>query len=168
MVVCDSAPLIHLSRVNKLGLLKDLFGEVEIPPSIYREVVEEARELGKPGVSTIEGAIDDGWLKVTKIRGRKKIKKLAESEKIQIEDAEVLYLAKDLATSLVTSDGWLIKIAKGIGVETLWTTTLVLLSIKEGKMSKKEGKNLLRELVTSGLYIKPDVYAMLLQAIDEM
>ncbi|KXB03493.1 hypothetical protein AKJ48_03820, partial [candidate division MSBL1 archaeon SCGC-AAA261O19] len=159
MVVCDSAPLIHLSRVNELGLLKDLFGEVNIPPSIYREVVEEARELGKPWVSTIEGAIDDGWLKVTKIRGRKKIKKLAESEKIQIEDAEVLYLAKDLATSLVTSDGWLIKIAKGIGVETLWTTTLVLLAIKEGKMSKRKGKNLLRELITSGLYVKPDVYA---------
>lgn len=168
MVVCDSGPLIHLSRVGKLGLLKDLFEEVEIPPSVYREVVEEAKALAKPGVSAIEHAIEDGWMRVSKVKEKGTIKKLAESEQIQIEDAEVLHLAKTLSTSLVTSDGWLVKVAKGVGVETLWTTTLVLLAVKEKRISKEDGKTLLRELVLSGLYVRPDVYAMLLQVIDDL
>ena len=168
MIVCDSAPLIHLSRIGKLGLLKDLFGEVDIPPSVYREVVKEAKALGRPGVSAIERAIEDGWMRVTKVGERGTIKKLVESERIQIEDAEVLHLAKTLSAGLVTSDGWLIKVARGVGVETIWATTLVLLAVKGKKISKEDGKTLLRELVLSGLYVRPDVYAMLLQAIDDL
>lgn len=168
MVVCDSGPLIHLSRIGKLELLKDLFGEVEIPPFVYQEVVKEAKPLGKPGISAIEGAIDEGWIKVVEVKERALVKKLIESERVQIGDAEVLYLAKTLATSLVTNDGWLVRVARGLGVRTLWTTTLVLLAVRGGKVSKEDGKTLLRELVLSGLYVKPDVYTMLLQAIDEL
>ena len=60
MVVCDSAPIIHLSRVGRLDLLRDLFPETVIFASVYREVVTEARRLHKPGVSTIEGALKEG------------------------------------------------------------------------------------------------------------
>lgn len=168
MVVCDSGPLIHFSRVGKLRLIKDLFKKVEISPSVYREVVGEAKALGKPGVSAIEDAIDEGWIKIAEIEKRVAVKRLAENEHIQIGDAEALYLAKNHVTSLITNDGWLVKVAKGLGVRTLWTTTLILLAVKKGRISKGDGKNLLRELVISGLYIRPDVYAMLLQAIDEL
>jgi len=168
MVVCDSGPLIHLSRVGRLGLLKDLFGQIEISRSVYREVVEEAKASGKPGVSAIEHAIEKGWVKVVETKEKAAVKKLAESERIQIGDAEVLRLAKTRSTSLVTNDGWLVKVAKGVGVQTLWTTTLILLAVKKGKIGKVAGKDLLRELVLSGLHVRPDVYAMLLQAIDEL
>lgn len=168
MVVCDSGPLIHLSRVGRLRLLKDLFGKVEISSSVYREVVEEAKTLGKAGVSVIEGAIEEGWIEIAEVGERAIVKRLAKSEGIQVEDAEVLYLAKTRSTSLVTNDGWLVKVSKGVGVQTLLTTTLVLLAVKEGKLSRGDGKILLRELVLSGLHIRPDVYTLLLQAIDEI
>lgn len=168
MVVCDSGPLIHLSRAGKLELLKELFDEVEIPPSVYREVVEEAKARGKPGVSAIEHAIEEGWVRVSNIDKRAAIKKLVESERIQTGDAEVLYLAKAHSTSLVTNDGWLVKVAKGLGVQTLWTTTLVILSVKNGKISKTDGKTLLRELVLSGLHVRSDTYTMLLDVLDTL
>jgi len=168
MVVCDSGPLIHLSRLGKLGLLRDLFKQVEIPPSVYQEVVREAKALGKPGVSAIEDAIEDGWIKVVKVKERAAVKKLAESENVQIGDAEVIYLAKAHSTSLVANDGWLLKVARSLGVQTVWTTTLVLLAVKREITSKEGGKDLLRDLVLSGLYIRPNVYAMLLQSIEEL
>jgi predicted nucleic acid-binding protein len=168
MVVCDSSPLIHLSRIGRLRLLKDLFGKVEISSSVYREVVEEAKALGKPGVSPIEGAIGEGWIKVVEVEEKDAVSRLADGEHIQIEDAEVLHLAKTLSTSLVTSDGWLIKVARGVGVKTIWTTTLVLMAVKGGMMSREDGKTLLGEFVISGLYIRPDVYAAILRAMDEL
>jgi hypothetical protein len=35
-------------------------------------------------------------------------------------------------------------------------------------MSREDGKTLLGEFVISGLYIRPDVYAAILRAMDEL
>ena len=67
MVVCDSGPLIYLSRVGQAQLLRKLFGSVLIPSSVYRETVGEAKALRKPGTSVIEKAIEDGWIQVIDI-----------------------------------------------------------------------------------------------------
>jgi len=38
-VVSNSSPLIALSKINKLHILKDMFNEVLIPKSVWIEVV---------------------------------------------------------------------------------------------------------------------------------
>jgi predicted nucleic acid-binding protein len=38
VVVADASPLIALQRIEQLGLLQALFGEVLIPPAVAREV----------------------------------------------------------------------------------------------------------------------------------
>lgn len=70
MAVCDSGPLIHLSRIGKIDLLRKLFGLVWITETTYREVVEDGKALGKPGVSTVEQAVEEGWIKVAKLEPR--------------------------------------------------------------------------------------------------
>lgn len=167
MVVCDSAPLIHLSRTGKLRLLRTLFDEVLIPPCVEPETVTEAKELGKPGVGPIQRGIEKGWIKLRDIQ-RKEAKGTAANENIELEDASVLQLAKETSSKLVTSDSWLVKVARVEGVETLWTTTLVLMAVGRKEISKKEGKELLKELAKSGLYLKSSVYADLIDAIENL
>jgi predicted nucleic acid-binding protein len=38
-VVCDTGPLIALTKVDRLDLLEQLFGTVEIPPAVHRELL---------------------------------------------------------------------------------------------------------------------------------
>ena len=38
IVIANSTPLITLSKVGKLNLLKDIFGEIIIPQGVYDEV----------------------------------------------------------------------------------------------------------------------------------
>jgi len=168
MVVCDSGPLIHLSRAGRTELLKELFDEVLISPCVERETVDEAKELGKPGTRAIERGMERGWIEIGKVQDQDEIEKLAESENIEPEDAEVLQLAKETSSKLVTNDSWLVRVAKANGVEILWTTTLILLAVKREEMSKGEGKKLLKELARSGLYLKSDVYVDLLDAIEKL
>ncbi len=170
MIVCDSAPLIYLSRIGKIGLLRELFNSVAAPASVYRETVKEAKELRKTGVSAIEGAVKDGWIEVIQPQQSeiKCIKRLAEIESIEIEDAEVLYLAKKCSAKLITNDKWLVRIAKSLGIETVWTTTLILLAVKKKILSKKEGRETLRGLVHEGLYIRLDVYDEIISALEEL
>jgi predicted nucleic acid-binding protein len=38
-VLCNSGPLMALGKLNRLDLLADLYGEVQIPHAVYDEVV---------------------------------------------------------------------------------------------------------------------------------
>ena len=61
-VVSDSSTLIHLSAIGRLMLLQRFYGQVLIPPAVWREVVEEGR--GRPGAREVEDAVRAGWLKI--------------------------------------------------------------------------------------------------------
>jgi len=61
-VVVDASPLIALSIVGKLDLLKKIFDEIYIPEKIYQEVVVEGE--GLIGAEEIKSA---KWIKVRKV-----------------------------------------------------------------------------------------------------
>lgn len=46
-VVADASTLIGLSRIEQLNLLRELYGEVVIPQSVYDEVVIESKDGSK-------------------------------------------------------------------------------------------------------------------------
>lgn len=49
-VISDSSPLIGLSSIGKLGILKTLFGKIIIPGAVFEEVVV----LGKDKIGSKE------------------------------------------------------------------------------------------------------------------
>jgi predicted nucleic acid-binding protein len=53
-IVTNSTPLIALSRINELNILRDIFGEITAPMAVYREVVLEG--AGRPGVRGVANA----------------------------------------------------------------------------------------------------------------
>lgn len=54
IIMADSTCLIGLARINKLEILKSLFGEIHIPEAVYREIVEKGE--GRAGAFEIEQA----------------------------------------------------------------------------------------------------------------
>ena len=60
--VADAGPLIALARVEKLHLLRSLFGDGLIPPAVHQEVQSGS---GRPGATRIGEALSAGWLRVT-------------------------------------------------------------------------------------------------------
>ena len=42
-VISNSSPLIHLSRIGELALLKYFFDEIIVPEAVYRECVIEGK-----------------------------------------------------------------------------------------------------------------------------
>ncbi len=55
-----------------------------------------------------------------------------------------------------------------MGVRVIWTTTLVLMAVRRGLLSRKDAHQLLRDLVSSGLYLRADVYSALMDAIESL
>jgi len=46
-VIVNSTPIISLCLIGKLGLLKDLYGEVLIPDAVYREISAKHDSIAK-------------------------------------------------------------------------------------------------------------------------
>ncbi|MGD0621391.1 MAG: hypothetical protein ABSA82_02860 [Thermacetogeniaceae bacterium] len=60
-IVSNSTPLIALSRINELDLLRTIFDTIIVPTAVYNEVVLEG--AGRPGVEEIAGA-DGGSIEI--------------------------------------------------------------------------------------------------------
>ena len=54
IVVTNSTPIISLAKIDKLHLLRDIFGKIYVPNAVYKEVVLKGK--GRPGSKEIEEA----------------------------------------------------------------------------------------------------------------
>lgn len=169
MAICDSGPLIHLSRIGKVDLLRRLFGYVWITDSTYTEVVEERKALGKSGVSAIEQAIEEGWIRPAKLEPHdlERAIRLGRSDSLDEGDAKAIILADKSRCPLITNDRSMIRSARSLGVDCMWTTSLLLRAVKGRAATAKEALLILRRLAETGLHMRLEVYESLRTTIEE-
>jgi predicted nucleic acid-binding protein len=159
MVVVDSSVLIHLMRIGQLELLKKFFGKIKITKEILRELVQEE----KIRASEIKKSVSK-WIIVKKVE----IIKIPEFEDIEKGDIELILLAEKEKDILLTNDLALITVAKTMGTETWWTTTFLIKLVKRKIINKKQAKEILFDLVQSGLRLKIEVYVAIEKEIDRI
>ena len=59
-MISNSSPLIFLSKIGELDILRKLFVKIKIPSSVKEEVLIE----DKIGGEFIKEAIEEGWIKI--------------------------------------------------------------------------------------------------------
>jgi len=128
-VVSNSTPLIALSRINQLQLLRTLFGTIIIPPSVYDEVVLEGG--GRPGVKEVANA---SW--ITKIE----VQNLLAVSILQMDldrgESEAVVLAKELgADYLLVDEKKARRVARSAGMGIMGTVGILGLATKKGLIS---------------------------------
>jgi len=162
VIAIDSSPLIHLSRIGRLDILENY--ELITTVSVREEVIME----GKVGVSRLKELFKR--VEVVKLSEDDigKASSIAKSEGIHPADAELLLLVKRKNCTLLTNDRALVSLARSWGIKVWWVTTLILNLVKAGKLSKEEGKDILDELIMSGMKIETSVYIRILKEIMMM
>ena len=114
VVVSDTSALSNLFKINRLELLRDVFGTVIVPEAVMRELLElEKRDID---LSAIKNAI---WIKVRAVQN----KELAEFYQKGILDegeSEAIVLAKELAADYLIMDEALgRKVAEAEGLKVI-------------------------------------------------
>lgn len=167
-LMADATPLIHLSRVGRLGLLRGLFGSVIVPREVYREVVVTGRALGRADALVMDEAVGD-WIEVREPdEGQeRRIEALLEGVPLGRGEAECIVMARDGDLPVVLDDVVAVKTARRLGVKTYWTTSIVLLAVARHLLTKEEGREIVEELVRSGLRIRPEVLLAILERLGE-
>ncbi|WP_461834793.1 hypothetical protein [Desulfothermus sp.] len=150
-VVVNSTPLIALSLVNKLSILKELFDEVIIPCSVFEEITIFGK--GKVGSKEVKAA---DWLTILSPQE----KEIIPSFLLGLDKGEldVILLAKEIDADMVLIDEKAgRKVAKAIKVKVKGTLGLLLMAYHKCIINKTEAENILKKLDESFLRISPNL-----------
>lgn len=119
VVVADSTCLIGLARIGRLQILQQLFGEILIPPAVFRETVTDGQ--GRPGAAEVAAAV---WIHTVEIQN------VAEARRLALElgagESESIVLATEQhADFLVVDDRRARKKALSHGLPVVGTLALL-------------------------------------------
>jgi hypothetical protein len=151
-VVSNSSPLIFLSAIGMLDLLKAEFGEILVPEAVFDEVT--SNEL--KGSNEVKQA---DWIKVLSVKNKKGLSFLPMLDRGE-ESAIVLAIEQD--ADLVLLDdlaGRRAAMIQGLNV----MGTLGFLKVMHRKGRIKDFRNVLDDLQNNGLWMGADLYNRMLE-----
>ncbi len=153
-VVSNSTPLIALSKIDKLNIIKEFFDSIIIPDAVFIEVATDKKEReGK------EEVLKAKWVQTQKVSNNLAVDILLVN--LDVGEAEAITLAKEIKADLLLiddKDGR--KAAKSLGIPVTGTVGL-LLRYYRGK--KDDFKLALDELIAKGFRLSKEEYKKFLK-----
>ena len=155
-IVSDSTPLIHLAKISRISLLKNLFDEIIISKEIYKEIVE-GKKYGKNEILIIQKLIEEKFILI------KEPKSVVEIENLDKGEKECISLCKELNISNILIDekeGFYI--SQLFDLTPIRTTSVLIIFLDKKIINLKEYKELLKKLVDGGYFLDASTYQKLL------
>jgi predicted nucleic acid-binding protein len=158
-VVVNTTPLIALSHVGRLEILKEMYGEIIIPKAVYRELSVKTKSVCKIAV---DNSLD--WILVKEIQNQ-----MAKSMyKTQLHDGEVevMILAKEInADVVIIDDANAKKHAKYLELPVTGTLGVLIKAKQRGYVD--ELNPILHQMVENGIYISQSLIEVCLEQVGE-
>lgn len=163
LVISDSSTLIHLAAIGRFALLREFYGQITIPPAVWKEVVEEGE--GRAGVVEVESARQAGWIEIISPEDRSLLRLLGRD--LGEGEAEVIALAVGWQAELVLLDeSEARKVADLYGLAKTGIIGLLIRARQEGKVqSLRVELDKLRH--QAGFWIEAGLYHQALQVVGE-
>ncbi len=178
LVVSNASPLIFLSKIKRLDLLKLLYGEIHIPRAAFKEIVakkadfpEEVTDFLKRGfIKTEEVHIHNKNLSDLNIhKGEEHALLLAISQTDVWESCNLQGFNMEKKADLIILDDKRARIAaEFLGLTFTGTLGVLLEALKKGIVDLSEFKVLLKKLIDSGFRIDITVYGRVLEEAEQM
>lgn len=149
-IVCNSSVLIALENANSLSILKDLYREVIIPPSVKLEVFGRKQP--------------PSWIKCVELSQPLAAKVLRSN--LEAGESEAICLYEEIrADLLIIDDLEGRKVAERLGA--IISGTLGILTLAKERGIIKNVKPILKEIVKAGFRISDDLYKEVLNMVKE-
>lgn len=156
-VVSNTTPIISLSSIQQLELLRLLFRKIYIPKAVYNEI-KAKKTFGYK-------EIDADYFEILEIKGKKYLGFLLND--LDVGEAEAIVLAKEIDADILIMDERMgYKIAKSQGIFPIRTLTVLLIAKQRGLIPSV--RPLLDEMIQKGRWYSGRVYKSFLEKIGEL
>lgn len=157
MTVADTGILIWLARYNKLNLLKDLYGKIDIPAKVFEEAVTAGKLNGYPDAEIIESAVINEEIIVKNTGVSQKVDEMEEvfNCKLGMGEREAITLALKTGSLLLINDEEASTVAELLGVKTKGVLFVLLRSVKLGLLKKNESLVIFEQMLEDGFWLAP-------------
>ena len=156
-VIANSTPLIILSKIGELEILKNLYGEIIIPRAVFEEVTRK-NDLAK------EKILNSEWIKILEVQD-KSDRKIYQA-KLHDGEVEVMMLAKEISADLlIIDDNAAKKTAKFLGFKV--TGTLGILMKAKAEKIISEVRPILEKMLAEKFYISDEIKNLVLKTAGE-
>ncbi len=156
IIVSNTTPIIALSSINQIHLLKDLFTKIYLPEAVYKEIKSKKR------YRFLE--VESDFFIIRSVQGQKYVSFLL--HEIDEGEAEAITLAIELNADLLIIDERIgFKVATGQNLTC--TGTLGVLSMAKKKGFIKNVKPFVSDLQTKGLWYSENFLQSFLRQENE-
>lgn len=161
-VVSNSTPLIFLSKIGKIGYLRELFDFVIIPEEGYEEVVVAGRKGGHPDAIAVEELVKKGFIVVKEVE----ITQLLDAPVEGGEKAAISLALAEGTHEILIDEAKVRRMAKLLGLTPKGTIWILSRLYEEGIISKGDFKNSIFELVEKGFRIREELLIDILKELE--
>ncbi len=169
MIVADASVLIALVKIQKLGILKQLYGRVLIGEVVKTEVLDQGKAISAPGVEQIETALEQRWIRHVRpnSRERRLARRILKNSRLDHGEAESIALAKSRKLFLIVDDKPARAMADALEITFLGTAGMLLEAFVRNFMTFEDLETTLREL-SKVMWLSPGVVMGILKSAREM
>ncbi len=162
IVISDTTPLISLLKINRLELLHQLFGEIQIPGAVYRELVSNVKFKQEA-----ELILQTRYIKKVDVDNRKSVLLLRRVTGLDEGESEAIILADEInADILLMDEAKGRKVAKQMEQNLMGTIGILITAFEEKLISNDEIIQCIRILREQGRHISEQLYKQLIDKIE--
>jgi len=163
-VVSDSDVVIHLAKLNKLSLIREIYGHIFIPKYVEKEIINWQYDE----VDVIKSAICEDVLRVRETN-EERANMISEKYRIHKGEAHAKELAERLSANTFLSNERKVRIvAKKEGFSVAGTIGLILRGVVKNYITKNEATKLLNRLKTSEFRVHPNIIDHAVNSLKKM
>ena len=163
IVVSDTTPLISLLKINRLDLLKKLFGDVLIPQAVFDELTDDERfRLEADQIR------EKKFIVVKPVNNPESTNILKRATGLDQGESEAIVLTDELKADLLLMDE-----AKGrnisaqMGLRIMGTIGILMAAYEEDELSSDEVRECIAGLQHAGRHIGQRHYQLLLSRLKD-
>jgi len=163
MIISNSSPIILLAKINKLHILKELYGKVFISNCVYKEVITDGKAERYGDAFDVEKKIED-FIFIKNIDKNYEIVAQKLKSSLGQGEAESIALCQQEKAKMLLIDDWKSrKIAQSQGIRCRSTIGILFEALKKNLLNLGEYEDLIKELARHA-WLSGDVVAEFLQA----
>lgn len=163
IVVSDTTPLISFMKMNRLWVLKDIFGKIVIPNAVYKELTGNITYIDEAALIK-----ECEYIRIDNIDNSMAVEILQNTTGLDAGESEAIVLAREIHADILLIDEHKgRRVAKDIGLNITGTIGILLHGYDMGLLNENDISECIISLQSSGIRVSKRLIELIQEHVRE-